>query len=49
MRFMKRPLAIALCLLVMAVHALADGKMFWPEKIPPTIPYQRALILFSNR
>ena len=32
----------------MAFHALADGKMFWKEEIPPIIPYQRALILFKE-
>ena len=45
---MKFPITIALCLLTMALHALADGKMFWKEEIPPTIPYQRALILFKE-
>jgi hypothetical protein len=32
----------------MAMPAIGDGKMFWREKVPPTIPYQRALILFKD-
>lgn len=31
-----------------ATTALADGKMFWRESVPPTIPYQRALILYRD-
>jgi hypothetical protein len=34
-----------LILAATAAEALADGKMFWREEIPPTIPFQRALIL----
>ena len=45
---MKPAITITLFLLAMAVQALADGKMFWKEEIPPTIPYQRALILFRD-
>jgi len=40
--------AMLLALLGMSVPAWADGKMFWREDIPPTIPYQRALILFHD-
>ncbi len=45
---MKRIAAIALILATTAAQSLADGKMFWRENIPPTIPYQRALILFGE-
>lgn len=38
-------LAIALAT---AVPALADGKFYWPEPVPPEIPYQRALLLFDG-
>ena len=27
---------------------MADGKMYWRVKVPPSIPYQRVLILFRN-
>ncbi len=37
-----------LILLVAAGVVQADGKMYWPEKVPPNIPYQRALILFKD-
>jgi hypothetical protein len=40
-------LAIAIWL-VLATGLLADGKMFGREEVPPGIPYQRALILFSK-
>lgn len=43
---MRPTLAFASLFVVLAGTSLADGRMFWPEKVPPSIPYQRALILF---
>ena len=37
-----------LLLLTTAASALADGKVFWSETVPPRIPYQRAIILFHE-
>jgi hypothetical protein len=31
-----------------ATSLLADGKMFWSERIPPGVPFQRALLLFQD-
>jgi hypothetical protein len=45
---MKTPIVIILVSLALAIHVLADGKMFRRETVPPKIPYQRALILFKN-
>lgn len=45
---MKRMAAIALILATTAAQSMADGKMFSQEIVPPTIPYQRALILFDE-
>ena len=45
---MRQIIRAALVLLAMTHPALADGKMYWTEIIPPTIPYQRALILFKD-
>jgi hypothetical protein len=44
---MKRTFAAFLCVL-MASQAMADGKMYGREKVPPGIPYQRALILYAD-
>jgi hypothetical protein len=41
-------MTMILVLLGMSFPAWADGKMFWREEVPPTIPYQRALILFQE-
>ena len=46
---MKPIAAIALIFSTTAGQSLADGKMFWPEKVPPKVPYQRALILFGDQ
>jgi hypothetical protein len=35
-------------LFVGSVPVLADGMFYWPESIPPEIPYQRALLLFEG-
>jgi hypothetical protein len=35
-------------LLATAGPVLADGKFYWPEPVPPEIPYQRALLLFDG-
>ncbi len=38
-----------LCLLCSAAgSARADGKMYWRENVPPSIPYQRAMIFFQD-
>jgi hypothetical protein len=47
---MKRkslPLVLAI-LLLGSVPALADGKFYWPETVPPEVPYQRALLLVDG-
>jgi hypothetical protein len=49
-RIMKRKslfLALAI-LLTSTAPALANGKFYWPEPIPPEIPYQRALLLVDG-
>jgi len=45
---MRRTLSILLFLLA-ASDCLADGKLYARERVPPDIPYQRALILFQDR
>ena len=35
-------------LLMGSASVLADGKFYWPESIPPEIPYQRALLFFDG-
>ena len=44
----RRFALLLLALLTCAANALADGKMFVREKVPTTIPYQRAIILHSE-
>lgn len=45
---MGRNLIVTMFLLVLVVESRADGKVFWTEKVPPQIPYQRAIILFRD-
>ena len=46
---MRRLAAIGAVFMLVATGTLyADGKMYWSERIPPTIPYQRALIGFRD-
>ena len=45
----KTALLLALVvLLTPSVRLLADGKFYWPEPIPPEIPYQRAVLMFDQ-
>jgi hypothetical protein len=46
--FGKQGFAAALIVLALSAAVLADGKMYVRETVPPTIPYQRALILFKG-
>jgi hypothetical protein len=50
-RTMKRKslVLVLAILLISSVPALADGKFYWPEPVPPEIPYQRALLLFDGQ
>ncbi|MCC6697227.1 MAG: DUF2330 domain-containing protein [Candidatus Hydrogenedentes bacterium] len=45
---MRKDVAVYLFAVAFALQALADGKMYGMEKVPPEIPYQRALILFKD-
>jgi len=41
-------LLVLAALLVGSVPVLADGMFYWPEPVPPEIPYQRALLMFDG-
>ena len=47
-RRMRSLIAFVVLVCAMAGQALADGKMFGKEDVPPSIPYQRAIILFDD-
>ena len=40
----RKHFVITLILFVISACVMADGKMFWRETIPPTIPYREHLI-----
>ena len=46
--FGKQGFAAALIVLALSAAVSADGKMYVRETVPPTIPYQRALILYKG-
>jgi hypothetical protein len=43
-----RILSIALPVALWVSAALADGKVYWGQRIPPQVPFQRAVILFKD-
>jgi hypothetical protein len=43
-----RILSLLFLLASCAVVARADGKAYWGERVPPEVPFQRALLLFKN-
>lgn len=45
---MKRWIATGLWLLAIPMMCIADGKVYGIERVPPTIPYQRALICYRD-
>lgn len=45
---MMKKIIVLLLFTGMIFQAFSDGKMFWREKVPPAIPYQRALIVFKD-
>jgi len=48
---MKKVASIFILALLLAgnLPALADGMFYWPEPVPPGVPYQRALLLFDSQ
>jgi hypothetical protein len=46
--FVKQGFAAALIVLALSAAVSAAGKMYVRETVPPTIPYQRALILYKG-
>lgn len=48
---MKRPMRFLILALLLSssLPALADGMFYWPEPVPPGVPYQRALLLFDGQ
>lgn len=45
---MKKNIFTLFFMVCIISQSMADGKMYWSEKVPPKIPYQRALITFEN-
>ena len=48
MRFTAGGLALAAVVGILVANARGDGKFFVPEKVPPGVPYQRALLIFHD-
>jgi len=49
MKMMRFISAVIIVLLVSSGLALADGKMYYREVIPPKIPFQRALLMYDGK
>lgn len=48
---MKRQIIFVAILLIIiggSSSLFADGKFYWPEEIPPDIPFQRALLMYDD-
>ncbi|MHC4473770.1 MAG: DUF2330 domain-containing protein [Planctomycetota bacterium] len=45
---MRRPLLLLAALLALPAAARADGKFFAGDRVPPDLPYQRALLRFDG-